>query len=439
MITPSLQAPLNTTGPRAPAVGTDTHPYTRDLHVYPHLASADDPKHNPGSATTHATNTATTPATSPVAADQPDWSAGAATAAADQPEWPVSPFPQVTAHEEEKSMKSSPRTPFAVTLGVCTLVSLAGNVGAATLLPQHLALPTPAVIAAASVAPLLLPAAVHLVPRAVGLPKGARGVVVFAVIVASFAAFALSFASLMAVAQASGHPGRLGALLPLAVDVLAGAAAYALVVMPAGASIAEQPVQPVHHPVHQADQSTAAATPTPVHQPTAPALEQLVHQVSVTAPKAVHQPGAPAVTSDDEVVHQPAAPVHQEPGTEPVHTTTGRPRLAAVHRTDAPEQDEAVQAPERVVHQRTEAAPVQSPVVQPVHREQAQSVVQAGGIELAVEKVAEIYARKDAGQSQNEIANAKVAAKRTVAKVLARRELATEPAEEPEPAERALA
>ena len=323
-------------------------------------------------------------------------------------------------------MKSSPRTPFAVTLGVCTLVSLAGNVGAATLLPHDLALPTPAVIAAASVAPLLLPAAVHLVPRAVGLPKGARGVVVFAVIVASFAAFALSFASLMAVAQASGHPGLLGALLPLAVDVLAGAAAYALVVMPAGASIAEQP----EHLVHQADQST---TPTPVHQPAAPAPEQPVHQPTEAAPTSVHQPSAPAVTSADTVVHQPAAPVHQETVTQPVHAAE-RPRLAAVHRTDAPEQDEAVQAPERVVHQRTEPEPVQSPVVQPVHRDQAQSVVQAGGIELAVEKVAEIYARKDAGQSQNEIANAKVAAKRTVAKVLARRDELTADAEDPEPA-----
>lgn len=312
-------------------------------------------------------------------------------------------------------MKSSPRTPFAVTLGVCTLVSLAGNVGAATLLPHDLALPTPAVIAAASVAPLLLPAAVHLVPRAVGLPKGARGVVVFAVIVASFAAFALSFASLMAVAQASGHPGRLGALLPLAVDVLAGAAAYALVVMPADAPAAEQapeqPVQPVQ-PVHHVEDAPTLEYPdtltwlAPVHRP------------ADDAPKAVQQPGAPVVTSADTVVHRPAALVHQKTETQPVHAAE-RPRLAAVHRTDAPEQGEAVQ----------------SPVVQPVHREQAAAVVQAGASELPASRIADVYARLDAGESQTAIAKAGIANKRTIAKLIAARdELATEPAEEPEPA-----
>lgn len=329
---------------------------------------------------------------------------------------------------------TSTRTPFAVTLGVCTAVSLAGNVGAATLLPHHLALPTPAVIAAASVAPLLLPAAVHLVPRAAGLPKGARGVVVFAVIVASIAAFAMSFASLMAVAQASGHPGLLGALLPLAVDVLAGAAAYALVVMPAAATAAERAPEQLAAAAEQAPEQTVhQPVQTPVHQPVQPTVEQPVHQHAVTAPEPVVQAGAPVVTRDDEVVHRPGASVHQEVETEAVHAIE-RPRLVPVHRADAPAQTGPEQSPERVVHQHTEPAPVQSPVVvQALHRTQAAVVVQAGGIELAVEKVAEIYARKDAGQSQNEIANAKVAAKRTVAKVLARRdELLT--AEEPAPA-----
>lgn len=427
MITPALQAPLAATGADAPTTGRGMCFQTRDLHVYPGFEGADESKPNQGSATNRATRTATTPATSTVVVDQPDRSAGAATVAADQPLWPVAPFPQVKAHDEEKSMKSSPRTPFAVTLGVCTLVSLAGNVGAATLLPHDLALPTPAVIAAASVAPLLLPAAVHLVPRAVGLPKGARGVVVFAVIVASFAAFALSFASLMAVAQASGHPGRLGALLPLAVDVLAGAAAYALVVMPAGASIAEPPEQLVHHSVHQADQSTAPAAPTPVHQPAAPAPEQPVHQVSVTAPKAAQQPGAPTVTSDDQVVHQPAALVHQVTETQPVHAAE-RPRLAAVH-GDAPAQSEAVQ----LVHQRTTEAE-QTPEVLPVHRVQAAAVVQAGASELPASRIAEVYARLDAGESMTFIAKAGIANKRTIAKLRTAREELTEPAEEPEPA-----
>ncbi|MCY1312641.1 hypothetical protein D9M70_630790 [compost metagenome] len=85
--------------------------------------------------------------------------------------------------------------------------------------------------------------------------------------------------------------------------------------------------------------------------------------------------------------------------------TSERPRRAAV-RPDAPSSTEPEQAPE----------------VQPVHLAQAEAVVQSGGIELPIEKVAEIFARKDSGQSQNEIAGAKVANKRTVSKVLTRRE-----------------
>lgn len=436
MITPALQAPTAVTGPDAPAEGSGMCFQTRDLHVYTPDEGPVDPKHNQGSATTRATRTATTPATSAVAADQPDRSAAPATVAADQPVRPVPPFPQVKAHDEEKSMTST-RTPFAVTLGVCTAVSLAGNVGAATLLPHHLALPTPAVIAAASVAPLLLPAAVHLVPRAAGLPKGARGVVVFAVIVASIAAFAMSFASLMAVAQASGHPGLLGALLPLAVDVLAGAAAYALVVMPAATTAAEQaPVQPVQTPVHQPEQADAPAYPAtltwlaPVHQASS---DDAVHQLAETAPEPVEQAGAPAVTSTDEAVHHPGALVHQEVETQPVHAIE-RPRPVPVHQGGAPAQSEAVQTTEQPVRQRIAPEPVQSPVVQPVHLEQAAAVVQAGASELPIETVAQVYACLDAAWSQNQIASARVAAKRTIAKLVAAREELCTTAEEPEPA-----
>src|SRR5699024_6492216 len=163
----------------------------------------------------------------------------------------------------------------------------------------------------------------------------------------------------------------------------------------------------------------------PVPQPAAPAPEQPVHQVSVTAPEPVVQPSAPAVTSANTVVHRPAAPVHQEAVTQPVHTAE-RPRLAAVHRTDAPEQGDPVQAPERPVHQRTEPEPVQSPVVQPVHLEQAAAVVQAGASELPASRIAEVYARLDAGESMTFIAKAGIANKRTIAKLrTARDELAT--------------
>ncbi|OLT79705.1 hypothetical protein BKG58_19955 [Mycobacteroides abscessus subsp. abscessus] len=302
------------------------------------------------------------------------------------------------------------------------------------MLARDLGLPIPVVMVAGAIAPLLLPAAVHLVPKTAGLPQKARRVVIFAVLVSATAAFALSFASLTAVAQASGHSGRLGMLLPIAVDVLAAAAAYALVVMPADAPATEQPVQT---PVLRVEDVPAPEYPStltslaPVHHLTETTPEQAVHQPADGAPEPVEQAGAPTLTSDDPVVHHPGAPVHQEVVTQPVQAVEP-PLLVPVHRADAPVQSEAVQTPERVVHRRTEAAPAQSPVVLPVHREQAAAVVQSGGIELPIEKIAEIFARKDSGESQNEIAAAKVAAKRTVSKVLARREELT--AEEPEPA-----
>lgn len=127
------------------------------------------------------------------------------------------------------------RRDFTAALYACTGVSLAGNEAAAVLLSHDLSLPTPVVMVAAAIAPLLLPGAVHLVPKTAGLPQRARRAVVGAVLVAAAAAFALSFFALAAVAQGSGHPGKLGWLLPIAVDVLAAASAYALVVMPVDA------------------------------------------------------------------------------------------------------------------------------------------------------------------------------------------------------------
>ncbi|OBK09600.1 hypothetical protein A5637_29225 [Mycolicibacterium fortuitum] len=330
------------------------------------------------------------------------------------------------------------RRDFTVALFACTLVSLAGNEASSTMLARDLGLPIPVVMVAGAIAPLLLPAAVHLVPKTAGLPQKARRVVIFAVLVSATAAFALSFASLTAVAQASGHPGRLGMLLPIAVDVLAAAAAYALVVMPADAPATEQLVQtPVHQPVQtpNAEHADALTYPAPVHQPVRPAVEQPVHQPAETAPEPTTQAGAPAVTSDDEVVHHPGAPVHQETVTQPVQAVEP-PLLVPVHRADAPTPSEAVQTSVvQPVRQRTDPEPAQTPVVQPVHREQAAAVVQAGASELPASRIADVYARLDAGESQTAIAKAGIANKRTIAKLrTAREELSAVPAEEPEPA-----
>lgn len=62
-------------------------------------------------------------------------------------------------------------------------------------------------------------------------------------------------------------------------------------------------------------------------------------------------------------------------------------------------------------------------------------MVQAGASELPVSRIAEVFARKDRGESQNTIAKAVPVNKRTVSKILAaREELDTTTAEEPEPA-----
>lgn len=200
---------------------------TRDLHVYTPDEGAGDPKPNPGSATTRATNTATTPATSPVAVDQPDRSAETATVAVDQPEWPVPPFPQVTVHDEEKNMTTDRKAFTRLLLG-CTTVSLAGNVAYAV----ERGAVTPVSIALAAVAPILLPVGVHYIPMATRVRRGARFVVTVAVIVAAAAAFVLSFEALTGLMRMHGHAGWTAYLFPVAVDVLAAAAAYALVVEP---------------------------------------------------------------------------------------------------------------------------------------------------------------------------------------------------------------
>lgn len=162
-----------------------------------------------------------------------------------------------------------------------------------------------------------------------------------------------------------------------------------------------------------------------VHQPE-PAPEQPAEQLPDDVEQSVHQPSAPAVTSDDDPVQTPEQAMHQEYKTDSVQASE-RPRLVSVHRVGAPGSVHRSK-PAAKVQQRTTSAPEQSddpepaPPVQPVHTAQAEAAVQAGGIDLSVATVAEIYARVDAGQSASAMDRTKVANKRTVAKLLARRE-----------------
>ncbi|CAJ1579762.1 hypothetical protein [[Mycobacterium] wendilense] len=177
--------------------------------------------------------------------------------AVDQPVRPVAPFPQVKAYDEEKYMNSDRKAFTRLLLG-CTTVSLAGNVAYAV----ERGAVTPVSIALAAVAPILLPVGVHFIPKAARVRRGARFAVTVAVIVAAVAAFVLSFEALSGLMRMRGHDGWTAYLLPVAIDVLAAAAAYALVVEP-DAVREEAPVaQRVEAPATRDAEPARAATQT---------------------------------------------------------------------------------------------------------------------------------------------------------------------------------
>lgn len=153
---------------------------------------------------------------------------------------------------------NSDRKAFTRLLLGCTTVSLAGNVAYAV----ERGAVTPVSIALAAVAPILLPVGVHFIPKAARVRRGARFVVTVAVIVAAVAAFVLSFEALSGLMRMRGHDGWTAYLLPVAIDVLAAAAAYALVVEP-DAVREEAPVaQRVEAPATRDAEPARAATQT---------------------------------------------------------------------------------------------------------------------------------------------------------------------------------
>ncbi|KXO98950.1 DUF2637 domain-containing protein [Tsukamurella pseudospumae] len=391
-----------------------------------------------------------------MAVDQPEWSAGTATVAVDQPDRPVAPFPQVKVHDEEKYMTSADkaldpmrevRAILWTLLVAATLASVAANIAHA-LVTHGLTLAAVGPVLFAMLAPVALLGLFHLMAAWTRAAADRSAVFWFflgAIVLLAGAAFRLSFAAIRDLAIGYGYGWADAALFPLILDGLIAVCTVGLVaatrprrkakaVRPtlpqrvrawwrSAPADAEQPVQAVQTPVHHVEDADALTYPdtltwlAPVHQPVQPAVEQAVHQSTETAPEPVEQAGAPTVTSDNEVVHRPGALVHQEVETEAVHT----------------EERHLVAVQSQPVRQRTTESE-QVPVVQPVHREQAEVVVQAGASELPVETIAAVYARLDAGHSQTAIDRAKVANKRTVAKLIAARaELAAEVSGPPSP------
>ncbi|WP_142927386.1 DUF2637 domain-containing protein [Mycobacterium marinum] len=354
--------------------------------------------------------------------------------AVDQPEWPVAPFPQVRAHIEEKSMTSTPTPAPAGWLRWKGLLALAATTSIGLNIWHAVETSGYGAAALASIAPLYLFWIVH---NLVTEPGGTRGwrkdkIGVFAAAVVALGAFAISYVTQRDLVLLLGMEEFVANILPLIVDLTIAVASYKLVHEAEQlAAAAEQPVQPVQTPVHRVEDADALTYPgglTPVHQPVRPAVDQPVHQPVVPAPEPVEQAGAPTVTSTDEAVHRPGALGHQESETQPVQASS-QPRPVPVHQGGAPAQTPVAQR----VRQRTTDAE-EPPEVLPVHRVQAAAVVQAGASELPIETVAQVYACLDAAWSQNQIASARVAAKRTIAKLIAAREELDAAAEEPEPA-----
>lgn len=282
-----------------------------------------------------------------------------------------------------------------------------------------------------------------------------------AVVLLAGTAYRLSFAALRDLAVSYGYGYADAALFPIMLDGIITVCTVGLVAVARVTSdvpVANtETVHTTHRepPVHTEPVQPVYA-PEPVHQVAQPSV---VQQPEI-APETVVQADAPAVTSDDVVVHQPTrtvrlpaeieavqAPEHPaltavQDDTEPVHTHQDIEADVVQESVDtAPVR--VHQAPdEEVVHQPAEAAPVrvarsvdsavQAPEVLPVHVAQAEAVVQRGGTELEVERIAEVYARKDAGESQNSISKTVPVNKRTVSKVLsARAELVSAGAETP--------
>lgn len=414
MITPALQAPSAVTGPDAPAEGVGMCFQTRDLHVYTPDEGPDESKPNPGSATTRATRTATTPATSPVAVDQPEWSAGAATVAADQPEWPVPPFPQVTAHDEEKSMESTP-TPAPAgwlrwkgLLATAVLVSIAGNV-------SHAVLTAPTVYgwgaaAAASISPLFLFWVTHNLVTAPGGASGWRENKIGTLVVGAVAlgAFAASFITLRDLMLTFGFPPAIAVIIPLVVDVTIAGASWELVREAA-----------TRHG------APADATQTSTQEVEAPALRD---EAPVTQP--VEAPAmrdaAPVPAATQTPVNRDAEPTHtathqsttrgalRDADTEEVPVTSGDSRDApAKHGDDAATTRRLTAVP--TTRPAATHAPA-SPSTQTVadrdadgdseHLRRAELLVDAGRTTASVDVVHRVLRGKANGDSNRELAAA---------------------------------
>lgn len=243
-----------------------------------------------------------------------------------------------------------------------TATSAAANVAAALLLP-HGHLPAAVTISVALVPPLALPIAVHSVPVAARAVGAVRGVVVLAVLVVAAAAFAASFDRLNALAAAAGHGGWTAALLPVTLDVLAGASAVALV------------LDPDRH-------ADAAGDVAVQHTDASP------HQADVALQEAQHQPDLAASWQPPAGGAAPVAgqqPWPQQPATD-AQSVTGA---------------DAVPMPQPL-HLVTTADG--AGVVATSVEEQALQLVQRGVTRLDVDQVAEVLRRRAAGASQRGIA-----------------------------------
>ncbi|MGV0633839.1 DUF2637 domain-containing protein [Mycolicibacillus trivialis] len=305
------------------------------------------------------------------------------------------------------------RRAFTALLLGCTAVSLAGNIA---YVVERGAV-TPVSIALAAVAPILLPVGVHYIPKANRVRRGARFVVTVAVMVAAVAAFVLSFEALSGLMRMHGHGGWTAYLLPVAVDVLAAAAAYALVVEPEAPAEHRAPGRPAEQELTYPDALTWMTAPPAEQVPdSAPQPPREVAPTAVQADPhpAVHRPAPPAgqpLTSEDVDTAPIAEQAEQRPDPQRDPRPVQPAEPVAPTLADTAEQADP-QLPRFEVH-RDGLAPAPRPApaasLDPediaVHRATAEHLVADGRTAATVEQVTRVLEMTAQGASQRMIAS----------------------------------
>lgn len=347
------------------------------------------------------------------------------------------------------------RRAFTALLFGCTTISLAGNVAYTVAT----AAATPVSITLAAVAPILLPVGVHYIPKAARVRRGARFVVTVAVLVAAVAAFVLSFEALSGLMRLHGHGGWTAYLLPIAVDVLAAAAAYALVVDADGAMQNTEMYQPVRYgdahgvtpvqtappaatqPVESATLRDLVTASTPDPEPTSAPAHREAERDADTDEIALTSNTSREAAATDRDVELPLrrlgvvpAPRRDREAERDVARSSQATSTAAQGDVDREvvrdvKPEPAAKQPPPLRDVEAASTPAEAAPLRDAHRDLAQRVIDAGRTTVAVEDTAAVITAKTAGLSNKKVSAQTGVSESQVQRIwTAARELEAEPA-----------